>query len=631
MKRFLALIGFLLVTCSGFSQRACNCAKWDAYIQKHYFDSISNYKPENKLRESWLFLSSKEPRCKAFGYHLLADYQLTQFQFETAKINLEKEKYILDSVRCLKSSYVDYFTSLGDYYMRIGEFKLAEEHYNKALGLVNKTANKSLQARILLALSAANSKLKNEAQAMQLLNQAHPVTIRLADNPQKVDNLLNLSARYYYHFQLENNPILLDSAQHAANFGLALAKRMNYTESYVRAYNLLEDKAYHDRNFRKALRYLDSALMFTQPNAQFTDRGGIFSDMADIYLELKQYDKAYQFADSSLTYALKLANPYKVKDALELVYNCSKLSGEYERALAVYEDLVIMRDSVVKLQNQKAFSDLEEKYHRVRKEKSESEYDQDRRLLEQQRQIGNLKHKLIVVGVVIFALLGFYLFMVFRQRKIKQRQSKLELQQRLNRARINPSFIYQTLSILQSTENSADLNKKLAAFSKLMKQTLDSTFDDFLTLDKEIEFLSYYIELQRFKNPDLFDVQFDLDEAIDLQDVCLPTMILQPFVESTIEQGFKGLKHKGLLVIQCIQTPNQELVIRIQDNGRGLKAVDSVRASEIINDRLYFLNKINKSSSSYIIRERQSGGVSVEIFLPLITKAYAEKLRSESL
>jgi hypothetical protein len=60
-----------------------------------------------------------------------------------------------------------------------------------------------------------------------------------------------------------------------------------------------------------------------------------------------------------------------------------------------------------------------------------------------------------------------------------------------------------------------------------------------------------------------------------------------------------------------------------------LKAVDSSRASGIINDRLYLLNKINKASSSYIIRERQSGGVSIEIFLPLITKAYAEKLSSE--
>lgn len=631
MRKIISAVIGVFVLSLAFGQKNCACAKLDAFNKKRYFDTVGTYKPLNFQQESWSFMSSKDPRCRAFGYHLLAENDLNLFRYEQAKINLEKELYILDSVRCKAVSYVDNYVGFGDYYIRIGEYQFAVDYYNKALGILNKSNNKSLLSQVLLAMSAAQSKLKVEDKSRSYLNQAHPLVMRLADNTKKVDNLFNLSARYYYHYQLTNQPYLLDSAHRVAVFGLALAKRIGYVDSYVRGYNLLEDKAYHDRNFRTALLYLDSALLFTQPNAQFTDRGGIFSDMADIYLELKEYDKAYQVADSSLSYALKLGNPYKVKDALELVYNCSKLSGEYERALDVYEELVVMRDSVVKLQNLKAYNDLEEKYHRVRLEKSESEYEQDKKLLEQQRQIGNLKKKLIIVGVIIFALLGFYIFMVFRQKNIKQRQKNLEIQQRLNRARINPEFIYNTLSVLQASKSDAgDLSKKITAFSKLIKQTLESTHDDFLTLDKEIEFLTYYIGLQQDKNPDLFDFHFEIDEAIDASDVCLPTMILHPFIENTIEQGFKGLKHKGLLTVKFLLTPNQELVIMIQDNGRGLKAVDSVRASEIINDRLYLLNKVNKTSSSYLIRERQSGGVSVEIFLPLITKAYAEKLKNEA-
>ena len=183
---------------------------------------------------------------------------------------------------------------------------------------------------------------------------------------------------------------------------------------------------------------------------------------------------------------------------------------------------------------------------------------------------------------------------------------------------------------MQSTGDTQVLSKKIGAFSKLIKQTLDSTHDDFLTVDKELAFLSYYIELQQDKYPDLFDVTFDIDTAIDQADVCLPTMILQPFIENTITKGFKNIAYKGQLTVKFFLTPNQELVIMIQDNGRGLKAVDSLRASEIINDRLYVLNKVNKSSSSYLIRERQSGGVSVEIYLPLITKAFAEQLKNEA-
>jgi tetratricopeptide (TPR) repeat protein len=614
---------------AAFAQKACSCDPITAYVKQRDFDSIGEYKPQSLLKESWRFSKMTAPKCKAYSAHLRAEYHLSKAQYETARKYLEKEKFILDSINCKRSSYLENNIAFGDYYLRIGEFKFAVDAYTKALSLFKKQANPNLQSKVLLALSAAQSKLGDEEKSRNYLFQAHPLVMHLPDGPGKVDNLLNLSSRYYYHFQVSSNSALLDSSYHAADFGLSLAKRISYKDAFVKGYNLMEDKAYHERNFRVALLYLDSALLFTQSNTAFNDREGIFADMSDIYLELKQYDKAYQFADSSLSYAMKMENPYKVKNALELVYNCAKLSGEYERALLVYEDLAIMRDSVKQLQSQKAYNDLEEKFHRVHKEKQEFEYKQDQKLLQQQREIGDLRNKLIAVGWVIFALLGFYMFMVFRQRSIKQRQKKLEIQQRLNKARINPEFIYQAISNLKNVQANTDFSKKVTAFSKLIKQLLEGSGDDFLTLDKELEFLKLYLDIERDQKGKSFDFQFEVDEHLDIHDVCIPTMILQPFIENTVNQGFKGLKHPGELLIKFTLLGNNELAIKIQDNGRGLKAVDSSRASGIINDRLYLLNKINKASSSYIIRERQSGGVSIEIFLPLITKAYAEKLSSE--
>jgi tetratricopeptide (TPR) repeat protein len=622
---FVAFLAFVSV-----GQKNCQCPTIDTYFQKKFIDSTIVYSPENLKILGWKYLKSTNPRCKSFGYHLIAQDYLNNYQFEAAKKNLEKELFLLDSIHCFKVGYLVNTISFGDYYLRVGENELALSSFQKALVIIGKNKAHPLYPKVLLSLSTAFSKLKTEDKSINYLKLAHNFVNQLPNNTYKVDNLFSLSARYYHHFEISNDLPLLDSAHQVALTGLRLAKKMKYEQSYVKGYNLLEDKSYHDRNYRKAILFLDSALFYTYPTNQLVEREGIFSDLTDIYLELKRYDKAYQFADSTLTSALALNNPYKVKSALELVYTCAKLSGEYERALTVYEDLVTMRDSVVKLQNLRAFNDLEEKYHRVRKQKDADAEEQDKKLLEQQRQIGNLKHKLIVVGLIILALLGFYIFMVFRQRKISERQKNLELQHRLNRARINPEFIYNTLAVLQSMGDTQVLSKKIGAFSKLIKQTLESTHDDFLTVDKELAFLSYYIELQQDKYPNLFDVKFEIDDAIDQADVCLPTMILQPFIENTITKGFKNIAYKGQLNVKFFLTPNQELVIMIQDNGRGLKAVDSLRASEIINDRLYILNKVNKSSSSYLIRERQSGGVSVEIYLPLITKAFAEQLKNEA-
>lgn len=604
----------------------------DAYIKKRDFQEVKEYKPENLKEESKRFAQSTQIGCRAYRVHLEAVDAIRKSDFENAKKLLDREKFMLDSLRCQTFNYLENEIAYGDYFLRVGNYESAIEHYNKAWKLLSRQDNKTLQAHILLALSNAQSKINQEERARKYLNQAHSIVLLLPNTHYKVEELYNLSARYYYQYQILNDAALLDSAQHAAGFGIELARKIAYTEGFIRGYNLLEDKHYHEKHYRQALIYLDSALFYTQPVAHASERMGIYSDMADIYLELKKYDKAYVFADSSLTYARIIANPYKVKNALELLYNCSKLSGEYERALLVYEDLVLMRDSVLRIENNKLFSELEEKYHRVRKEKSESEYEQDRKLLNKQKEIGQLRSKLITVGIVISALLACYIFIIFRQKNIRTKQKRLEIEQRLQRARINPDFIYKALNNLQNTAagqlSKEELSKKLASFTKLIKQTLESSHDDFLTLDKEIDFLTFYLDLQRDRHGKQFTYQFDVDERIDQTDVCLPTMILQPFIEHTIERGFKNLNHPGLITLS-FQLSNNELHIKIQDNGYGLKAGGSERASEIINDRLYLLNKMNKTNASYLIRERSSGGVSVEIFLPLITREMAEARKRE--
>lgn len=624
----LLLIGLAEVL---HAQSKCTCESMQDYIAQRDFDSTVKHKPNNLWKFAKSLETDKNPRCLAFSFQLKAQVQLKNGQLEDARKSLDREKFLLDSIRCKQASYVENNLTSGDLSMLHGEYEAAVSAYSKTVRILQKAGNNAMLSRAYLGLAGAYGRLKDKDKATYYVGLAHPIVTVLTDNETKIDLLSQLSARYYKLYQLNKDKNYLDSAQRVVSFSYVLARKMEYTESYLQIYNLFEDHAYYNRNFRLALQYLDSALLQTNPVYDLKERSAIYGDMSDIYLELKKYDKAYQFADSNLVYAQKIGDPYDVTNALELLYNCAKLSGEYERALAVYEDLSKMKDSVLKLQNERALSQLEEKYHQVRKEKSDAEYEQDKRLLQQQQQIGNLKWRLILVGSIIFALLAAYVLMVFRQKSMKQKQKRLEIRQRLNQARINPDFIYNALHQLQNegTAQGADYKKQIQSFSKLLKQVLDSTYDDFMTLDREIEFLTFYLTLQRDRSKQAFDFSFQVDEQLDPANVCLPTMILQPFVESTVLEGFSNLNRRGELKIRFSLKGLNELAIVIEDNGKGLKAIDSSRASEIINDRLYLLNKLNKTSSSYLIRERSGGGVSVEIFIPLITKAYADELKKE--
>jgi len=613
------------------AQSNCSCESMQDYSARRDFDSTVKHKPINLWKFAKALEKDKNPRCLAFSFQLKAQVQIKNGQFDDAKRSLDREKFVLDSIRCKSASYVENNLTLGELLMLQGDYEGSIEAYSKTIRTLQRSGNNPMLSRAYLGLSGSYGRLKDKDKAKYYANLAYPIVTTLSDNEAKIDLLAELSARYYKVYQLEKDKNYLDSALNTVSFSYVLAKKIQYTESYFQIYNLFEDHAYYNRNFRLALNYFDSALMQTNPNYHWKERGAIYGDISDIYLELKRYDKAYQFADSNLVYAQKSGDPYDVTNALELLYNCAKLSGEYERALLVYEDLSKMKDSVLKIQNARAFSQLSEKYHRVRKEKSDAEYEQDKRLLQQQQQIGNLKWRLILVGSIIFALLAAYVLMVFRQKSIKQKQKRLEIRQRLNRARINPDFIYNALNQLQNAgpNQVTDYKKQIQSFSKLLKQVLDSTHDDFMTLDREIEFLTFYLTLQRDRSKNAFDFSFEVDEQLDPSNVCLPTMILQPFVESTVLEGFSNLKRHGELKIRFNLKGLNELEIIIEDNGKGLKAIDSSRASEIINDRLYLLNKLNKTSSSYLIREKTGGGVSVEIFIPLITKAYAEELKKE--
>jgi two-component system, LytTR family, sensor kinase len=628
MKKSYFFYSFLLLLVSishTFLAQDCTCSSLDKLHKSRDFDSTITHTYSNEWKISAQFIKKKSKRCQAYGFNLLASAQLNDEQHKEALESLNKEKSLLDQLKCSQQVYVDWYVLMGHYFLKVGKYRDAENHFLRAEVLASGLKNKVLSTRISVYLAQVYSKLNRPDVVEKRTIASYTNVVRFADNESKVDMLNQLSQRFVYLYKKTDKVENLDSAQSCALYAKRLSQKMNYIPGWVKAFDVLEDQFYLKDNFKQASICLDSALIISNQPLFWRIRAPLFEDLTDLYLEQKRYERAYQFADSNLVYANKTKDILKVKSALDLLYNCAKLSGNFDRAIETFDLIDQIKDSVANVENSQALSLLEEKYHKARKTNSEEERLQDRKLLEKQREISDLKRKLITVGVIVFALLLAYVFVVWRQKNVKQAKHDLHLKMRLDRARINPDFINQALVELQKTTNdSTQLEQKINGFSKLLKRTQESTNNDFMTLDKEIEFLETYLELQQSRVKRKFTYEFHIDNALVLKDVCIPTMILQPFLESTITDGFKNLGHNGEINLYFSQTKPGELGIKIQDNGRGLKAIDSSRAGEIINDRFYLLNHMQRGFASYLARERQSGGVSVEIFIPLISKELAD-------
>lgn len=140
------------------------------------------------------------------------------------------------------------------------------------------------------------------------------------------------------------------------------------------------------------------------------------------------------------------------------------------------------------------------------------------------------------------------------------------------RAQMNPHFIFNALNSIQQYVLTGDVdqaNKYLSKFSRLQRDVLNNSAQNFITLEKEIDMLTLYLELEQLRFKDNFDYHITIPEEIDAAEIKIPPMILQPFVENAIWHGLMPKKDHRRLQISFSVTSYNYLTCRIQDNGIG--------------------------------------------------------------
>jgi LytS/YehU family sensor histidine kinase len=363
------------------------------------------------------------------------------------------------------------------------------------------------------------------------------------------------------------------------------------------------------------LSLLDSSFVYTQKN-RYEDIRVNYFDKADILIELKNYKEAERFADSALQYALLLQNNAFTAESYELSSRIAQQVGNYKKAFELKEMARSITDSIRSVKKTASVTELEKKYNQVKNENTIKDLDKKKQLY----------FFLAIAALLTATTIGFFL----RQQSLKHKKDILETEQRLNRARMNPHFFFNALTTLQKfalRENDGQaMASNLSKFSNIMRETLESTYKEYVTIEQEMEFLNEYLEVQKIRFPQTFSYDINADKNLEIDELQIPAMIIQPFVENSIEHGFVGVDYPGKVTID-FTSENKELLIQITDNGKGLSSTAKEnnehisRASQIIKDRIYLLNIKLKTKAGFSIDNNSTGnGVIVKIHLPLLYK-----------
>ena len=237
--------------------------------------------------------------------------------------------------------------------------------------------------------------------------------------------------------------------------------------------------------------------------------------------------------------------------------------------------------------------------------------------------------------VAVLSLTAVSVYLLFRKR-IKTIRYEAELKQKIAetemmalRAQMNPHFIFNCINSIDALIQSNDkyhatiyLNK----FAKLIRNILDSSKQNTVTLAKDLDTLQLYIELEQLRNENKFVAKIEADDELMREDYKVPPLIIQPFVENAILHGIRYRKGNDGKLSVSVNKHESYLQYIIEDNGVGRNAFNNQKLQEktsygicMSNDRIKLFNNEEKPSVQItdLFTGKEPAGTKVEVLLKI--------------
>jgi len=357
-------------------------------------------------------------------------------------------------------------------------------------------------------------------------------------------------------------------------------------------YFLEQDKS------REALSYFEKSLVFQR---QLNDRNQIMRVLKDLSLASAKLGKdkdAFRYANESLAIAEQFKARQFIRDNCQILYSIHDRSGRTDSAYAYYRRYNAMKDSVNNEQLKGKFASYA--------------FEQQIALLSKEKQLQEVclretlaTKKMLIGGIIALLLIGFifsrYILLKrkneahLRQRaeneleihRLEGEKAKAALQQRAKeleiqalRSQMNPHFIFNCLNAINrfilghETEAASDY---LTKFSRLMRMIMNHSRHSVISLAEELEVLQLYLDMEKLRFKDAFDYAIVQDDELDIGDIYIPPLLLQPFVENAVWHGLMHKTERGLLTIE-LHADNDILTCIIQDNGVGRRRAGMLKS-----------------------------------------------------
>ena len=242
-----------------------------------------------------------------------------------------------------------------------------------------------------------------------------------------------------------------------------------------------------------------------------------------------------------------------------------------------------------------------------------------------------LKFPILLVSYFILFLFISAIYRIQKHRldlKLDTEREIASLQMKAIKNQIDPHFTLNVLnsigSLYLNETNRQKADYIFGKYAKLIRQTVISSDKIIITLEEEIDFITNYLDIERFRFDNSFEYSIDIDSGVDME-MKVPRTLLHTFVENSVKYGLRKRDEGGLLSIKIRQ--NQALVsIVIEDNGPGLVQDGKSSAGtgkglliiKELTDLYYRLERVRITTSLENIEHSDNSvaGTRAKIFMP---------------
>ena len=528
---------------------------------------------------------------------ILGDYKKAKQTIEKAILLFEKLVENEPNNKRNKIGLARAYASYGVISSEENNYGLALENYQKSLQLYIKLNEKIGVSKAYNNIGIVYKSERNNKKALEYLKKAAAIQEEIGEQTLPV-TFTNIGVIYFENNDLSNAFIYYSKAKKL--FETIENKRgnallLNYLGDFYKKKNKITDAI---------LNYNASIEMSESISNKFVGSLALYN-LGQLYYDQKQVENALPFAEKSLQYAKELGVLDQTFHSEKLLSEIHEITGNDKQSLLHYKAYIQARDSIINLDNNKKFLRAEMNFEYQMKESV---------LIEKNKQNKLIAFFSIVGGLLLIGLV----FVIFNRRQVKRRltlqKEVAEYEQKALHLQMNPHFVFNCLGSISSfiVQNGTDQALKyLSKFSKLMRLTLEYSKGSIIPIDKEIESLQNYLELEQLRFHNKFVFKITSSDAVEFN-MGLPPLLIQPFVENAILHGLVPKESSGKIEVSFDVKDNQ-LICTITDDGIGISKSKEIKqnsmqahqsmAMEITKKRLEIMEATILKSAQIEIKE----------------------------